>query len=366
MPVPTARHPEDTRAGLAAWLVDTVPGAEAVQVTLLPSPGSTGYSCETVLFDVSWRRCGATHTGAYAARVHPVGYSLYQEHDLDLQWRVMDAVGRHSDLPVPRIVGHQTTGPSRLGQPFFVMERVEGRAPADSPPYSMRGWLHDAEPADQRLLYLRALELLARIDLLDWRAIGLGFLADRPGGTGIGAQVEGYATFVEWVAGGRPLGVFEEAYTWLRAHLPADPGLSFNWGDARIGNILFRRFTPVAVLDWEMASLGPPEADLAWWLVFNRIHTTGRGRPGPAGFPSEAEAVERYQALTGVTVRRLDYYMVWAALRAGLLLLPEGGPPAGREGAHRPTRPMTPGGHGRPPPARPGVPARRIRAVAPR
>ena len=159
------------------------------------------------------------------------------------------------------------------------------------------------------------------------------------------------------------------------AHLPVSPRLSFNWGDARIGNILFRDFAPVAVLDWEMATLGPPEADLAWWLVFNRIHISGRGLAGPAGFPSEAEAVEQYEADTGWPVRDLRYYQVWAALRAGLLLFrfndmmvrggtiddwfPEGGPPPGPQGAGCPARPVTPGARG-------PAPVRRTRAVAPR
>ena len=320
MPVPTTRHPEDTRAGLAAWLAGARPGAESVEVTLLPSPGSTGYSCETVLFDATWTCRGRAGRGAFAARIHPSGYSLYQEHDLDLQWRVMDAVGSHSDVPVPRIVGHHTDTGGPLGQPFFVMERVEGIAPADSPPYSMRGWLLEASSEDQRLLYRRALSVLARIDSLDWRAAGLDFLDTPARRPGIGPQVEAYGDFVAWVAEGRQLALFEEAYAWLRAQVPEGTRLAFNWGDARIGNILFRDFAPVAIVDWEMATLGPPEADLAWWLVFNRIHTTGRGLPGPAGFPSDAEAVEQYEADTGSTVRDLHYYEVWAALRAGLLL----------------------------------------------
>jgi len=168
VPVPTLRDPAETRAGLTAWLAGAMPGAEAVAVTLLPSPPSTGYSCETVLFDGTWACQGRPMAGAYAARIHPSGYSLYQEHDLDRQWRVMEAVRTHSDVPVPRVVGHETAGTSRLGQPFFVMERIEGVAPADSPPYSMRGGLFDASPASRRLASRRALELWARIDRLDW------------------------------------------------------------------------------------------------------------------------------------------------------------------------------------------------------
>ena len=211
MPVPTTRAAEDTRAGLAAWLAGARPDVEDVEVTLLPSPRSTGYSCETVLFDGTWTCRGRAGGGAFAARIHPSGYSLYQEHDLDLQWRVMDAVGRHGDVPVPRIVGHHTGPGGPLGQPFFVMERVDGVAPADSPPYSMRGWLLDASPEDQRLLYRRALSVLARIDSLDWRApASAGWPPPNPL-PGIGPQVEAYGSFLAWVADGRRLPLFEEA-----------------------------------------------------------------------------------------------------------------------------------------------------------
>src|SRR5579859_429412 len=320
MPVPTSRNPDETRAQPAAWLSDTFADAEAIEVALVGSPRSTGYSCETLLFDATWREHGHQRGGAFAARVHPSHYSLFLEHDLDLQWRIMDALGRHTDVPVPRIIGHQTDGSSRLGQPFFVMERVDGAAPADSPPYSVKGWLAEASPRDQRLLYERSLAVLARIDTLDWRAVGLDVLAASAGRVGIRAQVEGHQAFLAWVAEGRSLPVFEDAFAWLRANVPNDATLALNWGDARIGNILFRDFAPVAILDWEMASLGPPETDLAWWLVFNQIHTAGRGLPNLAGFPSDAEAVDLYEERTGLTVRNLRYYQIWAAFRAALLL----------------------------------------------
>src|SRR5579859_3386377 len=114
MPVPTSRNPDETRRQLAAWLAATIPEAEGVEVTLVPSPRSTGYSCETVLFDASWLQRGRRTSGAFAARVHPSGYSLFLEHDLDLQWRIMDALERLTDVPVPAIIGHQADGQSYL------------------------------------------------------------------------------------------------------------------------------------------------------------------------------------------------------------------------------------------------------------
>jgi aminoglycoside phosphotransferase (APT) family kinase protein len=125
------------------------------------------------------------------------------------------------------------------------------------------------------------------------------------------------------VRAGRRLPLFEEAVVWLRHHLPSEPEVVLNWGDSRLGNILFRDFVPVAVLDWEMVTLGAPEADLAWWVVFNRLHTDGIGKPNLPGFPSPAETVEQYERLSGrpVAVADMAFYEVRAAVRAGLLLV---------------------------------------------
>jgi aminoglycoside phosphotransferase (APT) family kinase protein len=127
--------------------------------------------------------------------------------------------------------------------------------------------------------------------------------------------------FLRWVLAGRPFPVFEDAAAWLARHLPAEPDPVLNWGDARLGNILFRAFTPVAVLDWEMVTLGALEADLAWWIVFMRLHTSGIGKPQLPGLPSPAETVAMYEQLSGRTVGDLHFYEVRAAFRAGLLLV---------------------------------------------
>ena len=315
----TLRDVAGTERDLAGWLEVVVAGARHVEVTLHPTPRTTGFSSETLLFTASW----GDQVGEYVARVRPV-QSLYQEHDLDAQWRVIDAVGRHGGVPVPRIVGADTSETAVLGQPFFVMERVPGSAPPDNPPFTVKGWVADATPAQQQALHRRGLAVLAAIHAVDWRAQGLGFLAASTANpVGVAAALEHDRSFLAWVAGGRSLALFEAALEWMAAHLPEDPADDWvlSWGDARLGNMLFVDFAPTAVLDWEMATLAAPAADLGWWLAFDRLHTEGIRRPRPAGFLSEADAVAWYEAQSGRAVRDLHYYLVRAAFRAGLLLL---------------------------------------------
>lgn len=321
MPVPSARDPETTRAGLRSWFTRLRPAASDVEVALLPSPRATGYSSETILFEIVWSEKGEARRGEYAARVEPSGYTLFQDHDLDAQRRILEALHRYTDVPVPRVVGHADRGDSPLGQPFFVTERVHGIVPPDWPSYARSGWLLEATPEQQRTLYESGLGILAALRAADWSAMGLEFLVD-PGRRPVGLEAElGHDRgFLAWVAEGRALPLFEGALDWLARHCPADDRRHLNWGDARPGNIIFRDFHPVAVLDWEMATVGPPEADLGWWIVFQRMHTEGHGLPPLPGFPSPDEAVALYEAMTGEPVQNLAFFEVRAALRAALLL----------------------------------------------
>jgi aminoglycoside phosphotransferase (APT) family kinase protein len=327
VPVPTSREQATTERQLAGWLAALGPERSDVAVRLRDSPAGSGFSSETLLFDAEWSDpLGHRCTGQYAARLRPTDYTLYQEHDLDTQWRVIDGLHRHTEVPVPAIVGADTSAGSPLGVPFFVMERVEGQVPADNPAYTVRGWLADAPPACQAALYQRALAVLAAIHAVDWPAVGLGFLAGSTANpVGTAAAMDHDEQFLGWVADRRPLPLFEACAGWLRAHLPPDPaaGPVLNWGDARLGNMLFRDHRPVAVLDWEMVTLGAREADLGWWLLFNRLHTEGINRPQLPGFPDEDGTVACYERLSGHAIDRdaLHFYLVRAAFRGGLLLV---------------------------------------------
>lgn len=290
---------------------------------MMPSSTGTGFSSENVIFDASYTAGdGRRQVAACVARIQPSGYSLYQEHDLDSQWRIIDALHRHTSVPVPRIIAHDTEQSAWLGQPFFVMERITGEAAGDSPPYTVKGWLADAPPEQRRNVYERGLAVLADIHRADWKTLGLDFLLGSTiNPVGLASQMDHDEQFLEWVAHGRELPLCAEAVRWLRQHVPDDDELVLNWGDARLGNMLFRDFVPVAVLDWEMATLSPHSADLGWWIVFNRIHTEGIGRANLPGIPHDDEAVAIYEGISGRTVHHLQFYQVRAALRAALLLV---------------------------------------------
>jgi aminoglycoside phosphotransferase (APT) family kinase protein len=326
MPVPKARDPEETRRGLRDWLAAKQPDASRVEVLELDMPRTNGFSSETLMFEATWTRKGRREQHRLVARVAPTGYSIFPEYDLDRQRRVIEALGIHTEVPVPEVYWHEDGESSPFGQPFFVMERVEGRTPPDEPPYSKKGWLFDASPAEQSELWRNGLTELARIHAADWRALGLAFLDRSPTGVaGVGAmeaELDYYRRFQQWVAEGRDYPLLDRAFAWLEASVPADAGegVCLNWGDARFGNMLFREFTPVAVLDWEMVTLGPPESDLSWWLAFHRSWTEFRNLPNLPGFLDRDRTISLYEELSGRRVRSFHFYEVWSAYRLAIIM----------------------------------------------
>jgi aminoglycoside phosphotransferase (APT) family kinase protein len=84
---------------------------------------------------------------------------------------------------------------------------------------------------------------------------------------------------------------------------------------------MFRDFRCVAVLDWEMAALGDPARDLAWWLYFDRVFSDGLGVPRPPGFPSHDETIARYEKMSGAPAGHVPYYEVFAGYRFALIMM---------------------------------------------
>ncbi len=322
MPASTARDLEPVRKRLAEWLPRRLPGARALRVGPLEAPANTGFSNDTLLFEVRFERGGQEVSQGLVARLEPGGPPVFPEYDLAFQCRILEILGSRTEIPVPALVGLEED-PDWLGAPFYVMERVEGRIPTDNPPYHAGGWMHDAAPAEREAIWWAGFDTLAAIHRLDWRALGLDFVDTKAEGrTPLERQLRYYEHYLAWATRSRRNRLAEEGLAWLREHRPAEEEpVGFCWGDARIGNMIFRDGRCVAVLDWEMATLGNPEQDLAWALFLDRHHSEGVGAARLAGFPERDATVARYEARTGSSVRHLHYYEVFAAFRFSVIMM---------------------------------------------
>jgi aminoglycoside phosphotransferase (APT) family kinase protein len=124
-----------------------------------------------------------------------------------------------------------------------------------------------------------------------------------------------------WVMGDERHPITDAAMDYIRAEKPAGTRTSVLWGDARIGNMLFSEGKVSVALDWELASVGPGELDLAWWIVFDQLLGPGLRAPRLAGLPSREQTIARYEQTAGYAVGELHYYEVFSVLRFAIIVL---------------------------------------------
>ncbi len=319
MPQPQERDIEKTTAQLRDWLTAKVEAP--VELTSLGGPQDTGFSSDTLMFDAEWDDGSGRKSHPLVVRLKPTGFPVFPVYDISIQFRCMHTLASIG-VPVPTMLWLEEDE-GVLGSPFYVMDRLEGRIPPDRPPYHMEGWMFDAAPAERARVWWSGLEAMAQVHTCDWQALDFGFL-DEParGATGIDQQLHFYREFLDWALDGEESALFERAYAWLLANKPTNEPVRLLWGDARIGNEIFDDSGCIAVIDWEMATLGNPAADLAWFLFVDRHHCEGIGAERLEGLPERDETIARWEKLTGLDARStIDYYEVWAAFRFSVIMI---------------------------------------------
>jgi len=307
---------------LADWLASKQPDAQGITVTDVHVPGAGGLSNETVLFTANWRDAEGEQSQGMVARVQPDGPGVFPDYDLRKEAAVISALAEHSPVPVPRVYFFEDD-PSLFGAPFLVMQRIDGRIPADDPPFTAAGWVLDLTPDQRRRMWHNSIDVLAQIHSVDWRAIGLDFLDTPENHSGLDAGLAQWRRTFEWAAEGEPNPTIEAALRWLDEHRPDhDEPKVLNWGDARVGNMIFNDdLAPAGVLDWEMLVLASREQELGWWLFLMRHHTEGVDRPLPAGILDRGQTIDYYEQTTGHKLHDLDYYEVLAGTRLAILMV---------------------------------------------
>ena len=318
-----SRDPDETLDRLRTWLTD-VAGLPDVTVDHLEIPASTGFSNETILFDATWNdEHGTPAVHHLVARIAPQAHTVFLEANFESQFRVMQALAEHTDVPMPEMLWFEPD-PAWFGSSFWIMVRVDGIAPADAPHYSVEGWLRDATADEQSRVWWNGIAALAAVHNLDWRALGLEFLDDAARGEpALEQQLTYYAESLEWAELGEPHPGARAALEWLWANRPeSDPAqVTITWGDSRLANQMFRDGEVVAVLDWEMVALGDPRIDLGWWLFCDEVLTRSAGQERLPGFPSQDETVARWEELTGRSGADLHWFLVFAGLRFTVVML---------------------------------------------
>ncbi len=230
--------------------------------------------------------------------------------------RLVRALGG-TDVPHAELIAADDAG-DLFGKPFYVMQAIDGWSPMDG------GWEapFDDDLEARRGLAFQLVEGAAKLGRVDWQAQGLtGF--GRPDGFHE-RQVDRWLAFLNSYQV-RELPGLDEAAEWLRRNRPEHYTPGIMHGDYQFANVMFAHGGPArlaAIVDWEMTTVGDPLLDLAWCLL-------GYDGENPKedgfyldmlGMPTRSELLERYEQVSGLACDNIDYYLVLANWKLGIVL----------------------------------------------
>jgi aminoglycoside phosphotransferase (APT) family kinase protein len=315
-----------TRADLTAWLAGKLPAGSAPEVTELIAP-PTGQSSEILLFTAAWHDNGVHRVRRLVARVAPqqADLPIFPSYQMEREFSVIRLVGELTDVPVPEAVWVEPD-PAAFGTPFYIMSRVDGDVPSDIT-YNSEGWLYEAGREEQRRVQESTISALAALHAAPEPERNFAFLKyPQAGDTALHRHVAHARAWYDYavsLAGRCPL--IERGFRWLADNWPAGSGETvLSWGDARVNNVIYRDFRPVALLDWEMAGLGPREIDVAWLVGGHRVFQDIAGMFGSPGLPHFLrleDVATQYEAATGHTLRDIDFYLTYTAIQWAIVFV---------------------------------------------
>ena len=256
----------------------------------------------------------------WVLRRPPTGHLLATAHDMGREWRFISAF-HPTPVPVPEPIA-LCDDESVLGAPFYVMGYVEGVV-ADGHERAQQL----SEDARQ-ILSFDLVEVLVQLHAVDVDEAGIGTIGPRA--DYLARQLRRWNK--QWDATCEQAGLQDLPVAALHAKLaataPPQDRVAVVHGDYRVGNVLTSPGGRVnAVLDWELAALGDPLADVGWmlagWIEAGEEATQTISSQSPTdlpGFATRTEVAKRYAALTGTDVGRLDYYIAFAHWRRACIL----------------------------------------------
>ena len=306
---------------MSRWLSTVLPTTP--EITVESGVDANGMSSETIILTGRWDEDGQHREEKWVARVAPTekDVPVFSSYRMDHQFDVIRLVAEKTDVPVPRVRWLEATG-SVLGTPFFLMDYVAGQVPPDVMPYTFGDNWFAAAPAERRReLQDSTVEVIAKLHTIPDPEATFGFLDDGSDSNALRRNLNWLQSWYQFAVPdiGRSE-LIERALAWLEANWPADVAATdpvLVWGDSRVGNVLYSDFRPVAVLDWEIAVLGPREMDVAWiifaHMVFQELAALA-GLPGLPDFMREADVKSTYATLAGVELGDLHWFYVYSGV----------------------------------------------------
>jgi aminoglycoside phosphotransferase (APT) family kinase protein len=307
------RDADELARALQPWLSRQLAG-QSLEDLDVTAPSGHGFSNDTVMVDATVDgRCVPL-----VVQAAPTGPGLFPEYPIGRMAAVQRDLRDHSDVPIANVRWFEADW-SVLGAPFYVMDRIDGLVPDESPTsYHCGGWVFDATAEQRRKMWLSTLEAMGRLHSVDVATHFLYLTATRWGmaldADPAAERVRQWQDFTVWASEtGTPPRRLMDAWDMLGKTLPARPDrLSINWGDAKLGNLMFRDFDVAALLDWELCGVGPAEEDLTGFIAVDAVLASISPTARIDGFLSHDETITAYQEILQRELIGTDWWYVFA------------------------------------------------------
>ena len=321
MPKPQERNEEETKVIFQSWLEKKLNNVSNIQLEVLGGPENTGFSNETLSFNVSYTEGGQDTSKGMVLRFYPEGFFVFPDYDIHKQFLIMQKLSAHN-IKVPNVLWYEESD-EVFGTSFYVMEMAKGDAPSDNPPFHQEGWVVESSEEVREKIWWGWVEEMSKVHQVDISTGEYDFL-NRPelAENYLDQELNYYFNFHDWAMEGETHPIADQARQWLKEHKPDPKQASIIWGDSRCANIMYLPDGQIsAVLDWEMASLGDPCMDLAWGIAIDDCNSTGAGVERLRGFPGPVATIAKWEALTGLSSDNFDYYYILALYKFTVIMI---------------------------------------------
>lgn len=309
------RDPEVVAVGLQRWAADTR-GASITDVRA----SSAGSQNDTILFSLDGEPTVA-RLGPAAGTPNPT----FPSYDLAKQARVMQLVGERTEARVPTVI-HLEQSDEWVDSPFLVMEALPGITTPDMYAAPFGSWFRDGTPEQWDRFQRSTVELAAKVhQVVDDGSDDFAPLRPGPFGTPVLHHLlDDLQRYHDWIHDGRPVPMVAAGIEQLRRTAPAVDRVGISWGDCRPGNVLYQDFTATAALDWELATTGPAELDVAWITMFQKFDGAmatmlGVGDDVPVLF-AEDLVRSAYAAASGRELADLAWYEAYSGVKLAAIM----------------------------------------------
>ncbi len=306
---------EEIRQKIESWMAAKLPDAQDIKLDELKFPEESGESSVTLLLNANY----GGKENKFVFRMEPVDSQVFDSHDLKLQYDLMELIGEEG-IPAPSMIGFESDK-SLLGSDFYMMNFIDGKIPTDNPPFAFGSWVTELSEEQRATMWRNGLETISKIHMLDMDKYDLPTLPkSKAGQSPVQHEIDKFDALFVGDLHDKAAPEFREAMAFIKANAPKDGPLRLCWGDCRVGNIIWQDLAPAAVIDWEMASLGDPLMDAAWWYWVDHINSVGLGVEPVSGLPQRADMYPQWHELTGLPIDNSSYYDLFAAMRYGIIL----------------------------------------------